>query len=164
MTSDSAREQILSVAGPVFAEKGYQSATVREICKSAEVNLAAVNYHFGDKKRLYLEAVTRAHQDRAREVPMPDWGRIVDPAKKLSGFVETLLTRLIGDKQSPWQTRLMMREVMTPTDACRDLVEDYIRPQFEILLSIVDGLVPSAASVAERHRFTLGRLAALQPL
>lgn len=152
MSSDSAREQILAAAGPVFAEKGYQATTVREICKSADVNLAAVNYHFGDKKRLYLEAVRLAHQNRAREVPMPNWAADVPPSEKLSGFVATLLTRILEDQTSPWQMRLMMREVLTPTDACRHLVEDYIRPHFEMLLGIVDELVPQPTTVAERHR------------
>ena len=65
------RERVLMAAGQEFAAKGFKDATVREICQRARVNIAAVNYHFGDKERLYIESVKRAHGSRAEEVPLP---------------------------------------------------------------------------------------------
>ena len=47
------RRQLLEAAGAVFAEAGYRDATVREICRRAHANIAAINYHFGDKEKLY---------------------------------------------------------------------------------------------------------------
>ena len=46
---DGTRNKLLDSAGRVFADFGYQGATVREICARAGVNVALVNYHFGDK-------------------------------------------------------------------------------------------------------------------
>ena len=46
------RLRILAAAGNEFAAGGYESATVRDICAAAAVNVAAVNYYFGDKRRL----------------------------------------------------------------------------------------------------------------
>src|SRR5450631_681854 len=56
-TSDPTRDKLLDVAGRIFADRGYRSATIREISVAAGANVAAVNYHFGDKLALYTEAV-----------------------------------------------------------------------------------------------------------
>ena len=47
------RERLLSTAERLFAERGFSKVTIREICKSARANVAAVNYHFNGKKGLY---------------------------------------------------------------------------------------------------------------
>jgi AcrR family transcriptional regulator len=52
-TMTETRQRLLEAAGAVFAERGFRATTVREICHRARANLAAVNYHFGDKERLY---------------------------------------------------------------------------------------------------------------
>ena len=57
---DATRNKLLEAAGQVFAEHGYHSATVREICMRAGANVAAVNYHFGDKLELYTEVLRRS--------------------------------------------------------------------------------------------------------
>src|SRR6266513_1388631 len=71
--SDPTREELLTVAVRVFAARGYQANTVREICTAAGANVAAVNYHFGDKFGLYTEVLQsaidrmRATNDAARD-------------------------------------------------------------------------------------------------
>ena len=149
------RERILSAAGREFAERGYESATVRDICLAAGVNVAAVNYYFGDKQRLYIESVKHAHEQRAGQVPLPEWTAGTPPQQKLRDFVGNLLERMLGFGQPPWQVRLMMREVLHPTDACRELVEDYVRPRFELLVSILDELVDDRLSQTELRRVAL---------
>ena len=57
---DDPRRRLLETAGQIFAEKGFDGATVREICRRAGVNIAAVNYYFRDKEQLYIEAVKSA--------------------------------------------------------------------------------------------------------
>jgi AcrR family transcriptional regulator len=51
---------LLEVAGPIFADRGYQATTIREICAGAEANVAAINYHFGDKLGLYTEVLQQS--------------------------------------------------------------------------------------------------------
>ena len=62
MVHDLTKTRLLEAAGEEFADKGFEGATVRVICDRAGVNLAAVNYHFGDKEHLYVQALLHAHR------------------------------------------------------------------------------------------------------
>ncbi len=152
---DEPRERILLAAGREFAERGYEAATVRDICAAAGVNVAAVNYYVGDKHRLYIESVKHAHESRVRQVPLPEWDSSVPAERRLHDFVDNMLERMLGLAQPPWQVRLMMREVLQPTEACRELVEDYIRPHFAILVAILDDLAGGRLTQPELRRVAL---------
>lgn len=141
MSGDRTHRQILMAAGPVFADRGFDGATVREICQLADVNLASVNYHFGDKRRLYVEAVKFARQLREDEEPLPQWTEQTPPEEQLRMFITTFLRRLLGP-QASWQMRLLTREILEPTEACREMAQESFRPFFELLLSIIVRLLP----------------------
>ena len=143
---DSTKARILEAAGGIFAAKGFEAATVREICQIAGANLAAVNYHFGDKQRLYIETIQYAHRSRAQEIPLPVWDESTPAEVKLRGFVGVLLERMLGEDQAPWHAQLMLREIARPNLACEELVRDYIRPHFEVLKGILRELLPANAS------------------
>ena len=141
MKESDTKTRILMAAGPIFARKGFRSATVREICDAAEVNVASINYYFGDKQKLYNETVITARQMRAQQVPNPTWDEATAPEEKLHDFIEMCLARLVALESEPWQVRLLMREILKPTEASKTLIKDYFRPFFEMLLSIVDDIV-----------------------
>ena len=128
-------------AGPIFAGKGYRSATVREICDAAGVNVASVNYYFGDKQQLYTEAVILAREMRVQQFPNPTWIEDTPPKQKLHGCISALLNRLVALETEPWQVRLLMREVLQPTETSRKLIEDYFKPFLQMMLTIVDEIV-----------------------
>ncbi len=54
------RTRVLTAAARLFAASGFKKVTVREICRAASANVAAVNYHFGDKLGLYREVLGKA--------------------------------------------------------------------------------------------------------
>ncbi|HTU25718.1 MAG TPA: CerR family C-terminal domain-containing protein [Pirellulales bacterium] len=143
---DSTKARILEAAGNVFAQKGFEAGTVREICQLADVNLAAVNYHFGDKRRLYLAAVSHAYSSRQEELAMAEWPPGTAPEDRLRGWVGAMMERLLGEDRQPWHMQLMMREVASPDVACEALVKEYIRPHFEYLAAILKELVPGEVS------------------
>ena len=150
--SDSTRNRILLEAGPIFAVKGFRGTTVREICDSAKVNIASINYYFGDKKQLYIETVVMARQMRVKQIPYPEWEVSTPPEQKLADFIEMLLTRLVAMQSEPWQVRLLMREILQPTEACLHLVEEYFRPFFETLCGIVDDIVGQRLPAHQRSQ------------
>jgi AcrR family transcriptional regulator len=151
MGKDDTKTRILEAAGPVFAEKGFQAATVREICKAAGMNLASINYYFGDKKRLYVETVKYAHQPPGEEIEAPDWAPGTPPDQKLKDFILAMLRRMLGVTEN-WQRQLMMREILHPTSACKELVESHFRGRFDVLLGILDEVLPSDTPLHKRHQ------------
>src|SRR6202051_2465141 len=72
MPSDHTRGAILTAAERLYADRGFADVTLRDIVAAADVNLAAVNYHFGSKDELIAELfVTRSlalNRERLREL------------------------------------------------------------------------------------------------
>lgn len=151
MSKDDARNRILEAAGPIFAEKGFDGATVREICQTAGVNVAAVNYYFGDKERLYIEAVKRAHHPIEEPEALLEWPQGTPPETKLRDYIRAMMERMLSERTA-WQRQLMMREILRPTEACRELVQVYFRRRFDQLLEILDEILPADVPPERRHQ------------
>jgi AcrR family transcriptional regulator len=139
-SNDDTQVRLLRAAGELFAEKGFDGTTVREICQRAGAgNVAAVNYYFRDKERLYIEAVKSACSEQSGSFPFPDWPPGTSPRTKLSDFIHVLINRMLGE---PWARQLFLRELAHPTAACREFVESVIRPNAQLLGSILQELLP----------------------
>lgn len=149
---DDTRGRILEAAGAIFAERGFEKATIRDICAQASVNLASANYHFGDKERLYAATIRHAHELANTQVPLPTWPEGTPPEEKFRDFVLAMLQRMLAMQALPWQAKLMMREFVQPTGACRELAEDYIRPHFTALLEILGELLPPETPLHRRYQ------------
>jgi TetR/AcrR family transcriptional regulator, regulator of cefoperazone and chloramphenicol sensitivity len=141
-TTSKTRDAIMEAAGKIFAEEGYSKATVRDICREAGANIAAINYHFGDKKRLYL-AVLKHYQEIAFQTHPPNLGikETQEPEKKLRAYIRSFLTRIMDDGRPAWFGKLLAREFTQPTWAFDILVEETIRPSFQLLTGIVASIL-----------------------
>jgi AcrR family transcriptional regulator len=142
--TDATQQRLLDAAEQVFSEKGYRAASVRDICKKAGANIAAVNYYFGDKEQLYIEAVKYAHRACVSGAPFPEWAPDTPPDHKLRDFIRVVATRMLSP-QSPASLQLMMREMAQPTAACVAVVREYIEPMAHTLGAILTELLPNAA-------------------
>jgi AcrR family transcriptional regulator len=141
---DVTRQRVLDAAEEVFAEKGFKAASIREIGKRAKANSAAINYYFGDKNRLYIEAVKYAHRGCVEGgEPFPDWTPDVPPREKLRDFIRVMVSRML-QPHSVSSMQLMMRELAQPTAACIEVVRDYIQPMASRLIGILEELLPGA--------------------
>ena len=79
------RQRLLAAASELFAEKGFGETTHVEICAKARINTAAVNYHFGSKENLYVEAWKHSFAESVKAHP-PDGGVPPKaPARKAAG-------------------------------------------------------------------------------
>ena len=136
------RQRLLDAAGEVFAERGFRRATVREICRKASANIAAVNYHFGDKDALYMEVLREAQRVAHAKYPVTlGLGPDATPEQRLHAYVRSSLLRLLDPGRPAWHGVLISREMVEPTAALDLLIKESVRPRFELLLGIVRELL-----------------------
>lgn len=135
------RARLLEAAAEVFDEVGFRNATVQEICRRANANIAGVNYHFGDKLTLYAEVLRESHR-RAEEKfgaePDLDTG---PPEERLQRFVRSFLRRIFDPDPPARHGRLMAREMVEPTGVLERLVREDMAPRHARLEAIVRELL-----------------------
>jgi len=146
-----AKQRLLTAAQEVFAHHGYEGASVRQICTLAGVNIAGVNYHFGDKEHLYIEAVKQAHScmNSAQHADEPAG---TPPAVKLEQLIRGMAPEMHAPA-SPIALQLVMRELANPGKAASVVVEEFIRPVAQRLWGILEELLPAQS---EQDRMMLG--------
>jgi AcrR family transcriptional regulator len=149
-TLGETRQRLIDAAGETFAEQGRSAARVRDICELAGANIAAVNYHFRDKDSLYLECVRHARRYLREQFPMDEAASRQGPAEeRLRAYVRTFLLRFLDAAGPQWHGKLLTREMFEPTGALDEAVEETIRPQAELLRSIVKELADGKLSERE---------------
>jgi TetR/AcrR family transcriptional regulator, regulator of cefoperazone and chloramphenicol sensitivity len=144
------RQQLLDAAAEVFAQRGFEVATVREICEKAHANIASINYHFRDKETLYTEvlkyALHRAHVKFPSALGLKPNATVED---RLRAFIQSFLLRIFEEGPQAWHGKLMLREMIKPTAALDALVDAEIRPMAGRLQAIVRDLLGKKAKPAE---------------
>lgn len=144
------RGRLLETAGRLFARKGFRGATVRDICKAARANVAAVNYHFGGKSGLYTQAI-RYWAEIAGQRHRFDAGiAAATPEQRLRVFVLAFMRRLLDEDRPSWHGWLIARELAEPTRALDGIVRDFYRPtvrQLQAILGELTGRRPDEGPV-----------------
>ena len=131
------RARLLKAAEQLFGERGFKKVTVREICHAAKANVAAVNYHFGDKLGLYREVLQSAIDGmRATNETARAEGKGRPAAEQLRRHIGVFLARVLSPDQEAVH-RLITREMNDPTEALDAMVEQGMRPRIEYLSGLV---------------------------
>jgi AcrR family transcriptional regulator len=125
-------------AGEVFAEAGFDHATVREICRRARANVAAVNYHFGDKLGLYT-ALILSQIRFAREAAQSTFEG--PPEEQLRAFITRYLAGMIGTGRPEWTSRLTALEIFRPSPVLEKVVEEILRPTERRVREMISAIV-----------------------
>ncbi|MEW5774824.1 MAG: CerR family C-terminal domain-containing protein [Thermodesulfobacteriota bacterium] len=135
------KEKIFRAAVSVFAAKGFAAATVREICSRAGANVAAVNYHFGSKEKLYAEVLdfvfagSEALPRAAAATPA-----VGSPEERLAAFVRAFVRSVYQSCEGFDDCELgavFLHEMANPSPALDHIVDRYIRPDARVLFTLV---------------------------
>ena len=125
----------------VFAEQGYQNATVREISSRVGANVAAVNYHYGDKLGLYSAVLRRSLMAEEDERIREQVAAAPTPEQALRIFITGMLAKCALRSEAAFQFRIMAQEMANPTPALAEVVEEVIQPKFAQLRNVIARIV-----------------------
>jgi AcrR family transcriptional regulator len=129
--NQTTKDRLIEAAGLIFAEKGYRQATIAEISEAAEANIAAVNYHFGDKANLYAEVWRHLSRKAGEEFPVPEAHHDVGAEEWLRLFLRSRLGRIFADGPAGLFAKLIFREMHEFTPQHDVLAQTYLKPNRE---------------------------------
>jgi len=138
------RSRILGCACEIFAEKGYQTTKVADICQLARANVAAVNYYFGDKATLYTEAWQQAFK-KCSELALPD-AATTSAEDQLRINIHSLIQNFTDQGDWGQFTRLYLMELANPTGLIHNIWHELIEPRRQILLGIIRNIIGTKAT------------------
>jgi len=143
------RERLLDAAEELFGLHGYDAVSVRDIAQRAGVNLAGVNYHFGGKENLYVEALRRRLAPRRERLLAAIAGaaeearRSGDAEPLLRAFVRAHLGDVLTERPQANALRLTAREMVEQHHGARVLSEEMVRPVHEAFREALARALPS---------------------
>lgn len=150
------QERLLDAAEDLFAEKGFEAVSLREITARAEANVAAVNYHFGSKENL-IDAVMGRHAlpiNRERIARLDELlARKEAPAVRevLDAFLQPMTNRIL-EKENRQQLFANFMARMIAEGACR--LPEAMLPQFQEMVSkVVAGFQKANPSLSEDEAY-----------
>ncbi|MEW6601497.1 MAG: TetR/AcrR family transcriptional regulator [Nitrospirota bacterium] len=160
---------ILDSAEYLFAEKGFRGTSMREITAMAGVNLAAVNYHFGSKKKLVEDVIRRrllplnsVRKKRLEDVRAAavEKGKKPEISRVLLAFIEPTLFFKESNPDAEHFITFIGRSMSDPDDTVRDVFIRYMKPLFHLLHDVTCEALPDYPRdlLFWRLHFTLGAL------
>lgn len=136
------RTQLLKVGGQLFAEKGFDRTTGKEICELAGANAAAINYYFGGMEGLYSAVLLEAHRQLVTVETLTAIAEADASAQvKLESIIRQLVDAFTEPSESSWMLRVMGREIVAPSPFLSSFPEQELLPKCILLRSIVAELM-----------------------
>ncbi|MFC3608475.1 TetR/AcrR family transcriptional regulator [Stutzerimonas tarimensis] len=147
---DSTRAKLLDAAGRLFAECGYAGAASKAICEAAGTDLAAINYHFGNRDGLYRAVLHEGHKHFVSLEDLTALAQsVLSPQQKLEAFIDGMVASLFDDKG--WHNRVCAREVLAPSPHFASLIGEGVMPKFRLVADIlgdITGIPPGDPALA----------------
>jgi AcrR family transcriptional regulator len=157
-TEDTCK-RLIDRATELFATRGLEGTTIRDLAEAAGVNVAAVHYHFGGKQELYAAVVRNVFSTTAqlREL-LEDEIRSAKAAgsrfaakESLRRCVGAYLSILFRDNRPSWSGIFLQRESIEPTGAMQEVLEKLARPAWEAFYALLELMRPDLAGSESIH-------------
>ncbi len=128
--------RILETAGKLFAASGFAETSSKAVATKAEVDLASINYHFGNRGGLYQAVLAEAHRRLISMEALQELTTANLPAcDKLKKFIAGLVEGAAGSKG--WHIRVLGRELLSPSCHFQVFQQNELLPKFRLILGIL---------------------------
>ncbi|MBG0790693.1 MAG: TetR/AcrR family transcriptional regulator [Desulfovibrionaceae bacterium] len=152
MGKDTTRDRILAAASQEFAARGYAKTTIRDICTRADVNVAAVNYHFRDKQNLFHEVLSEWLEVFIDKTGLMDIMKSTrSPAQKFRAYIRAELSYMCQSNDRTGfqlnQVRLILQE-LAAQDHNPNILNSHRNVEEKVLHPVIRELIGENADAA----------------
>lgn len=159
-TSIDTKEQILNVAEHMIAERGFAGTTLRSVVRKAEVNLAAVHYHFGSKEELFRATVARiaqpvVEQELAALRQLQEKKESPSVEEILTVFLVSPLKLLMGDESSRIVRAQFMGRCRTEPEPIQSIAAQQFDASCQAFLDALQRALPNQSRSQLKWKFDL---------
>lgn len=145
---DATRHRLLVAAGELFAQRGFDATSIRDIAKKSRTNIAAVNYHYSTKDNLYLASVQYvadkmvARRDGALEGLEPCELSPAQAAAALKTLIEREVHAYMSTDIPAWYAPLLLRALLTKSAVVETLYEQILHPDHVVVRQLLKAVSP----------------------
>ncbi len=136
MAEKDCQNSIITTAIPLFAMKGLNGVSVRELARAADVNISMISYYFGGKEGLYAAVLEEQFATLTRLEWVDQMEK--DTLEKFEMYVRATVSRY---RKNPYLLRFYTSELTNPTACFETIVKPAIKKVVQVLLNtFTDGL------------------------
>ena len=168
------KDKLISSAIRVFSKSGYRDGKVAEIVRGAKANIAAVNYYFGSKEKLFTQVLRKAFAVAELTHPISGDLPLNTPVEqRLAAFARAIVRRTLDKGSAGDYNRIMSKTVHSPGSPIdticaevttlqviplRPLLVEYLGEADEQTYAVATLNFLSLAAVISKHPFVIDKI------
>lgn len=133
------KDKIIEAAGEIFAQKGYQNTTIRDICQKAGIYQLSVNYHFGSKENLFREVLLKTYQD-TEEISLMEEIKDLPPDRQLEKVIRIRVMSIFSSGKQGKYFKIIAKEISNNYDLVVEIMSETVIGYLEFLKGIFNQL------------------------
>ena len=137
------KEHIIDVAVELFAEKGFEGTSVRDLATRADVNVAMINYYFGSKEKLFSSMLERKATYSRSMLEEIVGNKSLSPIEKMDRIIDGYVNRLFTYRKFH---RVIHQEMMlSQRESLQQAIVDILYPNSALIKSVIEDGIKKGA-------------------
>lgn len=155
---EATRARILEAAGKLFAMNGLAEITNKAIAAKAEVDLASINYHFGNRDGLYRSVLAEAHHRLENVTELRQLADSQLPATSKLRMLMQQIVEISREEPRPWHLGVLAREVLVPSSYLEAILGDASSPKILLIRRLLSQItkIPEDDPALTRCMLSIG--------